>query len=143
RLPALDRERATALLASAGFSGEIELAAAVSPKFGERFGGLIAAVFEAWAEIGVRVAVATPTVESYREAMHDPGDLDLMFTRWTTDYDDPDNFTYGVFHSRAGWLRRWWTSPELDDVAESARAETRAEVREALYRRFETSLVEM
>ncbi len=142
RLPSLDRERAAELLREAGVDGELQLAAVVSPKFVERHDAFVARIFEAWAELGVRAAVATPTVESFFAAMDDPRDADLMIVRWSADYDDPDNLTYRIFHSREGRFRRWWSSPELDDILEAARAETRPGAREALYRRFEATLVE-
>lgn len=138
----MGRERAAELLRSAGLEGEIQIAAAVSPKFQERYNSLIAGVFEAWAEIGVRAAIATPTVESYRTAMIIPGEIDLMFIRWTADYDDPDNFTHGIFHSRTGTLRKFWSADELDQLAEEARGETRMAAREVLYRRFESALLD-
>jgi ABC-type transport system substrate-binding protein len=142
KLLAMSRERAAELLRSAGVIGEIHLAAAVLPKFQSYYGALLTSLFEAWAELGVRVAVATHTVDAYRAAMHDPADVDLIFSRWMADYGDPDNFTHGIFHSRAGALRRYMASPELDSLVEQARAEPQAVLREALYRRFESALVD-
>ncbi len=143
RLSVLDRARAEELLRDAGVTPGARLAAAVSPKFAENQAILLESIFEMWSELGVRVAVATPTVDSYLSVMHDPGStVDLMFARWSADYDDPDNFTYGIFHSRVGAFRKWWSSADLDELADLARSETRPEKREALYRRFESTVID-
>jgi ABC-type transport system substrate-binding protein len=142
RLPTLTREYAIEMLRSAGHPGRVRVAAAVSPKFAESQPDLLANLLSTWADIGVDVDNVTTTVDAYRAAMDDPSGVDLMLTRWTGDYADPDNFTYAIFHSRAGWLRKYASSPELDSLAEQARTETRPALRDTLYRKFEQSLVE-
>lgn len=68
--------------------------------------------------------------------------LDLFISRWNAEYDDPDSFTYGLFHSHAGLYRAYFSSPEADQIFEEARAENRAAAREALYRRVENLLTD-
>ncbi len=61
--------------------------------------------------------------------------IDVMLGRWIADYDDPDNFTFTLFHSGNGAARAYFSSPETDRLLEEARGETRPAAREALYRR--------
>ena len=58
-----------------------------------------------------------------------------MLARWIADYDDPDNFTFTLFHSGNGRLRNYFSSPETDRSLEEARRESRPATREALYRK--------
>ena len=48
-----------------------------------------------------------------------------MLGRWIADYDDPDNFTFTLFHSGNGAPRAYFSSPETDRLLEEARAEAR------------------
>ncbi len=68
--------------------------------------------------------------------------IDLMLGRWIADYDDPDNFTFTLFHSGNGAARAYFSSPETDRVLEEARGEPRPAAREALYRKFEHLLID-
>ena len=67
----------------------------------------------AWAEIGITTVPCTPELEDYRIALRDASGVDLILIRWTADYDDPDNFTHGVFHSRDGIMRDYYSSPGI------------------------------
>ena len=42
---------------------------------------------------------------------------------------DPDNFSFSLFHSEKGLLRRYFSSPETDRILEEARRESRPEAR--------------
>ena len=79
---------------------------------------------------------------SYLHAWETSDGLDLLIGRWNADYDDPDNVTHTLFHSRTGLLRSYFSSPEADRLLEEARSETRLAAREALYRRFEALLAQ-
>ena len=68
--------------------------------------------------------------------------IDLFISRWGVDYDDPDNFTHALFDSECGLLRSYYCSPESDEILRQARAETRPEVRERLYRKFDHLIVD-
>lgn len=142
RLPSMTREYAVELIRSVAGADRVRLTGAVSPRFREVHADLLANLFSTWEEIGVDVEITTTSIESYRATMHDPGRLDFMLGRWTADYEDPDNFTYTIFHSRAGVLRSFGPSPELDALAEQARVEPRPTVRDTLYRKFESTLIE-
>ncbi|MBK6425795.1 MAG: protein kinase [Blastocatellia bacterium] len=142
RLPSLTREQAIEMLRSAGYPDRVRIVASVSPKFAEIHGDLLANLLSTWTDIGVDVEISTATVDAYRATMHDPSGVDLMLSRWTGDYADPDNFTHAIFHSRTGWLRQYASSPELDALAEQARTETRPALRDTLYRKFEQTMIE-
>ena len=67
---------------------------------------------------------------------------DLLIGRWMADYEDPDDFTFALFHSAGGHMKTVFSSPETDRLAEEARMEGRSAVRESLYRRIESLLLE-
>jgi peptide/nickel transport system substrate-binding protein/oligopeptide transport system substrate-binding protein len=142
RRVAIEREPARQLLSSAKLPSPLRLKASVHPLLQDRYGGVTKALFEAWSELGVEVEVGTPNMESFLAADASTDAFDMKIGRWVPDYDDPDNFTHALFHSRTGLLRNWFASPETDQVLEEARAERRPAAREALYRRFESLLQE-
>jgi ABC-type transport system substrate-binding protein len=138
----IDRDEARALLAAAGVALPLRLRAAASPVHLDRYEAHFRALFELWAELGVEVTIETPTSEAYLDALRDASNVDLLICRWHADYDDPDNFTHGLFNSRTGFLREFFSSPETDRIGEEARTEHNAVAREAIYRRFENALFE-
>ncbi|MGH9857617.1 MAG: ABC transporter substrate-binding protein, partial [Acidobacteriota bacterium] len=94
----------------------IRLRAAVHPIFQDRYQSLTKALFKDWADLGVEVSIETPTMASYLATYQQAGgskDIDLLIGRWNADYDDPDNFTYFLFHSKAG-LYKFYSSEDLD-----------------------------
>ncbi|HMA17664.1 MAG TPA: ABC transporter substrate-binding protein, partial [Thermoanaerobaculia bacterium] len=68
--------------------------------------------------------------------------VDVFIGRWIADYDDPDNFSFTLFHSGNGRMRGHFSSLETDEILEEARRESRPGVREALYRKFENAMLE-
>ncbi len=120
----------------------MRLRAAVSPGVMNRYGALVESLFELWRTLDVDVTVETSDIEQYLAAMNSSEGFDLIVCRWSADYDDPDNFTHGLFDSRTGLLREYFHSPETDQIAEEARAEHRPAIRETLYRKFENALLE-
>ncbi len=139
----LTREEALAMMMRSPETIEpINLRAAVHPILQDRYASLLTALFSVWSEIGVKVSVETPDMASYLEAQRNAEKLDLLIGRWAADYDDPDDFTYNLFHSRAGLYRTYTSSAEGDQILEEARAESRPKVRESLYRKFENLVLE-
>ncbi len=67
------------------------------------------ALREEWAPLGVELEVVIDSYPGLRRhlgpSLSRPPELDLMIGRWAAAYDDPDNFTYNLFHSRTGLLR--------------------------------------
>ena len=138
----LSREEALEMLRAAGVTSAIRLRASVHPLLQDRYGSLLRTLFSIWSDLGVEVEIATTTMASYLEAdQHNEG-LDLRIGRWNADYDDPDNFTHSLFHSRLGLYRNYVASVEGDQILEEARAESRPSVRASLYRKYENYLWE-
>ncbi|HKZ80866.1 MAG TPA: BREX system ATP-binding domain-containing protein [Pyrinomonadaceae bacterium] len=142
RRTALSREQAQELLRSAGISGEIHLKAAVHPLFQDRYKSLLTALSAIWAELGVQVENVTSTMAPYLESFQQSAGLDLFIGRWNADYDDPDDFTHGLFHSRVGQFRSYISASDGDQILAEARTESRPNVRASLYRKYENYLFE-
>ncbi len=142
RQPHLPREKAQELVRGAGLPAPIRLRAAVHPILLNQYSALTQALFHAWKELGVEVEVATKSMPEFLESWHANQNIDVMLGRWIADYDDPDNFTFSLFHSGNGRLRSYFSSPETDRALEEARREARPAAREALYRRFEHELLD-
>jgi ABC-type transport system substrate-binding protein len=143
RREVITREQAGELVAEARRrlgTGALRLAASVHPIFLDRYAGLLKAIADAWKELGVDIELRTSTTESYLATFQASDEIDVLFGRWNADYDDADNFTYGLFHSDNGVFRRYFSSPASDALLEKARAESNIESRESLYRAFESSL---
>jgi ABC-type transport system substrate-binding protein/serine/threonine protein kinase len=142
RLPHASREKAAEMIRATGLKLPIQLRAAVHPILKDQYGALTSALFASWAELGVEVTVVTGNMAEYLKTWDDTSGVDLFVGRWIADYDDPDNFTFGLFHSGIGRLRAHFSSPETDQILEEARRETRTGAREALYRSFENLMLE-
>jgi ABC-type transport system substrate-binding protein/serine/threonine protein kinase len=142
RQPHFSHDSAMEMVRSAGLELPIRLRASVHPLFGDQYGALTSALFGSWAELGVEVSVATRTMPEYLESWTENDGIDLMVGRWIADYDDPDNFSFTLFHSDKGLLRGYFSSPEADQILEKARHESDPDVRESLYRRFEDLLLD-
>ncbi|HEY6121697.1 MAG TPA: ABC transporter substrate-binding protein, partial [Pyrinomonadaceae bacterium] len=112
------------------------------PLFLDRYKSLLTTLLSIWSELGVKVEVATPTMASYLESFQNSTGIDLFIGRWNADYDDPDDFTYGLFHSRMGLYRPYISSSEGDHILEEARTESRPGIRASLYRKYESFLQE-
>ncbi len=142
RQPHLPREKAAELIQSAGLPLPLRLRASVHPILQNQYAALTQALFRLWAEVGVEVEVVTRTMSAFLDTWHESAGVDLIVGRWIADYDDPDNFTYNLFHSETGLLRSYFCSPESDRILEEARAEARPAVRETLYRKLEHILLD-
>ncbi|MEP6922539.1 MAG: ABC transporter substrate-binding protein [bacterium] len=138
----LTRDEATSMLRSGGASDSINLKAAAHPLFLDRYKSLLTTLLSIWADLGVKVEVTTPTMASYLESFQNSSGIDVFIGRWNADYDDPDDFTYGLFHSRVGVYRPYISSADGDQILEEARTESRPDVRASLYRKYESFLQE-
>jgi len=135
------REEAVEVFKSSG-AEKIQLKASVHPILLDRYGSLMTALFNLWRELGVEVTVETAGMKAYLDSWAQAEEIDLLIGRWNPDYDDPDNFTHYLFHSRSGIWRSYFSSFEGDRLLDEARAESRPRAREALYRKFENLLNE-
>ncbi len=89
----------------------------------------------------MEISIETTSMKAYLEAARKKEGLDLMIGRYNADYDDPDNFTYFLFHSKTG-LYNYYSSEELDRLMEEARTENDPMIREKLYRKIENHLLD-
>jgi ABC-type transport system substrate-binding protein len=134
------QEKAAEMIRSSGLEPPIRLRASVHPLFGDQYGALTSALFESWKELGVEVTVGTRTMPEYLASWNENAGIDLLVGRWIADFDDPDDFTFTLFHSDKGLLRGYFSSPDTDRILEDARHESDSDARENLYRRFEDLL---
>ncbi len=142
RQPHLPREKAQELVRASGLPVPVRLRASVHPILLNQYASLTQALFQIWKELGVEVEVATTTMPEFLESWHANKNIDVMLARWIADYDDPDNFTYSLFHSVNGRMRAYFCSPETDLALEHARRESRPSSREVLYRKLEHDLLD-
>jgi ABC-type transport system substrate-binding protein len=142
RQPHISHDKGAELIRSAGLDLPVRLRASVHPILREQYGALTAALFGSWAELGVEVTSVTRTMPEYLDSWNENAEIDLIVGRWIADYDDPDNFSFSLFHSEKGLLRKYFSSPETDRILEDARRESRPEEREELYRGFEHRLLD-
>ena len=142
RRQTLTRDEAISMLGLTGLNVPITLKAAAHPLFLDRYKSLLTSLLSIWSDLGVKVEVVTPTMASYLESFQNNAGIDLFIGRWNADYDDPDDFTYGLFHSRMGLYRSYISSKDGDQILEEARTESRPGVRALLYRKYESFLQE-
>lgn len=130
-------EEALELLRTTTLVPPITLKASVHPILQDKYSPLIKALFRTWSELGITVSIMTPTMASFLESLHRNEGIDLLIGRWIAEYDDPDDFTYSLFHSKMGDRHKYHSSPEMDAIIEKARAEGVPQVRLQLYRQIE------
>jgi ABC-type transport system substrate-binding protein len=135
-------EKAKELIEASGVSLPIRLKTGMNTGTKTRYAALLDSLFSIWSELGVEVENATPTTESFLKSISDNEGIDLLLIRWIGDYDDPDAFTYSLFHSEIGEFRKYFSSKELDDLMTQARLEKSLERREKLYRKVENILID-
>ncbi len=137
----LTRGQAVELLRTAGARLPLRLRAAVHPLFLGRLRPLTDALLAEWAALGAEVEIVTSTIEEFLACWDDTAGIDLWLGRWNADYDDPDDFTHGLFHSESGRLRAYAGDPEVDRLVERARRQGHASSRrQELYGRLEDLL---
>ncbi len=138
----IGEEDARELVRLGAADAPIRLSASVHPVLQDRFGKFTAALFDQWLRLGVEVRIVTPTMEAYLATQKESAGVDVFVGRWIADYDDPDNFARGLFHTTTGFLRKFFCSPVSDALSEAARREPRTAAREELYRQFEKMLLD-
>jgi ABC-type transport system substrate-binding protein len=138
----LGAQQAIEILDEAGIERPLTLRASIHPLFQDRYRSLTSAMTDLWTELGVSLEIGTPTMEAFLDSFQDDGEFDLIIARWNADYDDPDNFTHGLFKSGNGVFSAYFSNEEMDRQLEAARGESNPSSREILYRRFENAVLE-
>ncbi|MEM1178647.1 MAG: ABC transporter substrate-binding protein [Acidobacteriota bacterium] len=138
----LEPAQARALMDAAGLPKRVVLRAAVHPVLHDRYRVLVRALLARWELLGVEVDVVTRDQTTFLASYRRTEGIDLLIGRWNPDYQDPDNFTYNILHSRGGIFRRYFKDPEADALMERARSETDAGRRIDLYHAVEDRLAE-
>lgn len=121
-------------------AGVVSVRVLAFPVLLERYRPLVDALVEQWRALGLAVELVRLDMERFIASGELPADIDVVLLRWGADYDDPDDFTYGHFHSASGHWRAFFSSPEADRLLERGRAEVEPAVRERYYREFEDLL---
>ncbi len=135
-------EKAKELIAKCGFSTPVRLKLANNPATRTRYSSLLNSLFRIWSDLGVEVVEETPSTERFLKSITENEGLDLIFIRWIGDYEDPDAFTYSLFHSEIGEFRKYYSSKELDALMTAARLEESPEKREQMYRKLEDLFIQ-
>lgn len=136
----LSRDEALETLISAGLLPPLRLRALVHPMFRDRYRAVLRALLETWAAFGIQVEILPSALADLKAAQSDSEGVDLLLGRWIPDFNDPDTLTHGLFHSRSGAYRGFYSSSALDQLLEKARQEPRESVRGGLYGRIEEHL---
>lgn len=134
----ISAEDAAALIESSGMARPIQLQASLHPIIQSRYSSLIDELFKTWSDIGIQISIVTPDLNSYTESFKKTDGIDLLIGRWIADYEDPDALTLSLFHSEVGEFRKYYSSAEMDEWIESARAASEPQKREILYRKIDT-----
>ncbi len=134
-----DPDRARALLARAGLAGGFQTSLWCTRGFVPDAG--LARVREDLAAVGVDVDVRAVESSEFIRA-RERGLIPIAWRSWFADYPDPDNFTYVLFHSSVeGFFSSNYRNPEVDSLAERARAVMDREERDRLYRELSRVVV--
>ncbi len=133
-------EEGVELLQEAGVEEGATLRVLVFPVLIERYGAFFDAVCERWAALGLEIEVLRLDMGTFMATGEIPEGADVVVLRWGADYDDPDDFTYGHFHSAGGRWREVFSSAEADALLERGRSEGEPAIRERCYREFEDLL---
>ncbi len=138
----LTREKASELVHNSGLQSPACLRAAVHPMLQDRYKELTLSLRHEWEALGfeIKITNSPSSMKEFRLAYQDNQEIDLLLGRWIADYDDPDDFTYGFFHSRDGRFCRYFASTEADDLMVQARHERKPARRAQLYHKLEELL---
>lgn len=138
----IDLEAALAELKALDLPEPRQLRLLVHPVLLGKYRPLLEALEAAWRRVGFSCAIVNSDRAGFLSRYRDSAGIDILLARWNTDYDDPDNFTYNVFHSQAGIYHAYYGSAAADDLLERARRLRRPAARAELYRDFEELLAE-
>ena len=95
--------------------------------------------------LGIELEIRTATWPDLVASCRSPETLADFFPVYqTANYGDPDNLAFAGFHSsrNGNWQNPVYNNPEVDRLIEQARAEQDPAKRDALYARFQQTVME-
>ena len=135
-----DPDRARALLARAGLGDGFRSSLWYTHGFVPDAG--VARIRDDLAAIGVDLEMRAVDPGEFIRA-RERGLIPIAWRAWFADYADPDNFTYVLFHSaNEAFFSSNYRNPEVDQLAERARAVMDREERDRLYRQLARVVVD-
>ncbi len=138
RRPASLPTEVDALLAPLERPIKLRAAVAVGYKGRQEY---VDALLRLWKEYGIEVELIESEIFQYYDDPEFIAGIDMLIGGWGADYNDPDSYLYGVFHSEAGRARHYFARKSLDAEFEAARRTTDPRLREAQYRAIEQSIL--
>ena len=114
----------------------VELSAAMHPLFFGELSAFARGLSDAFRDMGFALKAVNKTMAEYLD-LNRRAEVDVAIGRWGADYPDADTFVYGILHSTAGILGRYFDDAEIDRLIEEGRAETDPRTRHSLYRKVE------
>lgn len=144
-----DPEEARRLLKEAGWPADRTVTLHQSPvarsymPYPVKFARFIKANLEA---VGIRVKIVESSMKDFWTKVN-TSDYDLIFSGWTADNGDPDNFFYSLFHSQhvsppSVMNLSQYTNPELDKMLVQAQRVANREERKRLYDEIQAIILE-
>lgn len=135
-----DPDRARALLARAGLAGGFRTSLWYTRGFVPDVG--VTRILEDLAAVGVDLEVRAVDPGEFIRA-RERGLIPIAWRAWFADYADPDNFTYVLFHSaNEAFFSSNYRNPEVDQLAERARAVMDREDRDRIYQQLARLVVD-
>ena len=138
-----DPEKAKTLLAEAGYPDGFDLTISLSAASVESTKDLVSLIAYMWQKIGVNATIETLDDDTYMEK-RTSGELACYTSTWSADFNDPDNFIYTFFGTKANTNARSLCY-QNDDVirrVQAARAITDEEQRIQEYQNLENLIVQ-
>ena len=126
-----DRAKAQALLVKAGYPNGQGFPSVkfVSSKGSSNIANAIAGM---WQE-NLKIEVSVEVIDINYVDRLAKGTFDVYILGWLADYNDPDNFLRGVFHSRTEENRNKFSNSEYDGFVERANTLSDPAARQVLY----------
>jgi len=135
--PQQDYDKATALLAEAGYADGFAVKLIAPTNYEEMVSN--AQIFaEQMKPLNIEVAVESLEWSTFLAAT----DYDLMSIAWSS-FVDPDEYTYLTFHSGEPWELTGVTDPELDQLMEQGRSMLDQAKRKEIYAQVERKIAEL
>jgi ABC-type oligopeptide transport system substrate-binding subunit len=115
---------------------QMELSVMLNSVYEGPYAALVKELFRTLQEKGIRIRIEGTSFEQYDKTAA-AGSIDFALSRWLCDFPDSDSFIHGLLHTEAGILGKFCGTPEMNQLIERGRTETRPELRHEIYREAE------